>query len=233
MTDMHAHVLPGMDDGSGSTEESLAMLRASAAQGIGRVAATPHFYAWENSPEEFLARRGKAAENLLARWTPDLPRLLLGAEVCYFEGMSRVRELDALCIEGTRLLLVEMPFAPWTERMVRELLLLHRQLGAEVLLAHMERYLRLQQKAVWTVLEEAGVLMQCNAGFFLNWRTRAKARRMLRAGRIQLLGSDCHNMRTRPPRLGDAMKLLERREMEILTEQMDRLVPDLAEGDGL
>lgn len=226
MTDIHAHVLPGMDDGSGSTEESLAMLRASAEQGISRVAATPHFYAWENSPAEFLARRAAAAERLRARWAPELPTLLLGAEVCYFEGMSRVRELDALRVEGTRLLLLEMPFAPWTDRMLRELLLLHQRLGVDVLLAHMERYLRFQKRAVWTVLREAGVLMQCNAGFFLDWRTRARARRMLRSGQVHLLGSDCHNMRTRPPRLGDALQLLGERELAVLTRQLDRLVPE-------
>ena len=43
MTDIHSHILPGMDDGSRSTEESLAMLAASAAQGVRAIAATPHF----------------------------------------------------------------------------------------------------------------------------------------------------------------------------------------------
>ena len=49
MTDIHCHVLPEMDDGSRSVEESVAMLEALSAQGVGCVAATPHFYAMENS----------------------------------------------------------------------------------------------------------------------------------------------------------------------------------------
>ena len=44
MIDFHSHVLPGMDDGSASLEESIAMLRMEAEQGITQVVATPHFY---------------------------------------------------------------------------------------------------------------------------------------------------------------------------------------------
>ena len=57
MIDLHTHVLPGMDDGSRSPEESARMLRELAAQGVTLAAATPHFYAGENSPDRFLRRR--------------------------------------------------------------------------------------------------------------------------------------------------------------------------------
>ena len=60
MTDMHCHILPGMDDGSRSAAESLSMLEASAAQGVDRIVATPHFYAGENSPEVFLSPAGRS-----------------------------------------------------------------------------------------------------------------------------------------------------------------------------
>lgn len=70
MTDMHCHILPGMDDGSRSAAESLSMLEASAAQGVDRIVATPHFYAGENSPEVFLSRREHAYERLKAVWRP-------------------------------------------------------------------------------------------------------------------------------------------------------------------
>ena len=55
-TDFHSHILPGMDDGSRSVEESLGMLRMEAKHGIRRIVATPHFYARQNSPTEFLDR---------------------------------------------------------------------------------------------------------------------------------------------------------------------------------
>ena len=57
MIDFHTHILPKMDDGSKSTEESIAMLKMQAEQGIRWVVATPHFYAEPESPQDFLQRR--------------------------------------------------------------------------------------------------------------------------------------------------------------------------------
>jgi len=228
MTDIHCHVLPQMDDGSRSVEESLAMLEALAAQGVSCVAATPHFYAGENSPEEFLGRRAASMEKLAGVWRPGLPTLKLGAEVCYFEGVSRCKELDALEIEDTGLLLLEMPFSRWTPRMLREVWELQVRVrpGMTVLLAHIERYLRWQEAETWDALLEWGVLNQCNASFFLRWQTKYKALRMLREGRIHLLGSDSHNMDSRPPELGKALAMLGRNERQILEENSRRFLPD-------
>jgi len=228
MTDIHCHVLPQMDDGSQSVEESLAMLEAMAAQGVDRVVATPHFYAHENSPEEFLARRTARMEKLAGVLHPDLPALKLGAEVYYFEGVSRCEELEALKIEGTGLLLLEMPFCRWSRRMLQEVWEIHSS-RATVLLAHIERYLRWQDRETWDMLAKWGVLNQCNASFFLRWQTRQKALRMLREGRVQLLGSDSHNMESRPPQLGAALALLGQKERGIWEKNGRRLLPDWGE----
>jgi len=223
MTDIHCHVLPQMDDGSRSVEESLAMLEEMAAQGVGCVAATPHFYAGENSPERFLVRRAASMEKLAGACRPGLPTLKLGAEVCYFEGISRCEGLDALEIEGTGLLLLEMPFCRWTQRMLQEVWVLASRMG--VLLAHIERYLRWQDGEVWDLLADRGVLNQCNASFFLRWQTRKKALRMLREGKIHLLGSDSHNMDSRPPELGKALAVLGQEERAILEENGRKFLP--------
>ena len=74
----------------------------------------------------------------------------------------------------------------------------------------MERYWSAQSKQVIRTLQQSGVWMQCNASFFLSWRTKRKALRMLQKGEIHMLGSDAHNMTTRPPRLGDAMEVIEK-----------------------
>lgn len=218
MIDVHCHILPGMDDGSKSPEESLAMLEACAAQGIRRIVATPHFYAGENSPEHFLRRRSAAAQRLQTVWRPGMPEMKLGCEVCYFEGINRCGALDALQLEGTELLLLEMPFVRWTQRMLREIREIQSRPGTVVLLAHIERYLHLQKPEVWDALLHFGVLNQCNAEFFLNWRTRRRALRMLREGRIHLPGSDAHDIARRPPRLGEALAVLHPRERELLEE---------------
>lgn len=219
MTDIHTHILPRMDDGSRSVEESLAMLEASGAQGIPQVLATPHFYPAEEGPEAFLARRAAAAARLRTVLRPGLPEVRLGAEVCYFEGMARSGVLDALRLEGTGALLLEMPLAPWTERMLREVRSV-QELPGTVVLAHIERYLGLQEPRVWDGLLELGIRFQCNASFFLHWRTRRRALKLLRAGRVHLLGSDCHGVDRRPPRLGEALALLRPEERRMLEKNL-------------
>ena len=86
ITDFHSHILPGIDDGSRCVEESIAMLRMEAEQGITQVIATPHFYPSHHRPEDFLAKRREAEEGLQeARSGQDgLPRVLVGAEVYFF-----------------------------------------------------------------------------------------------------------------------------------------------------
>lgn len=227
MVDIHSHVLPGMDDGSKSVEESIQMLKVTVQQGIRQIAATPHFYPADNSPEQFLDRRAKAEKRLRDAWQPWFPELRIGAEVYYFEGMSHAEALDDLRIEGTELLLLEMPFAPWSERMVREIEEIQARSGITVLMAHIERYFRFQKSQVWEELMQTGVRMQCNAEFFLHWKTRRKALRMLKAGKIHFLGSDCHNMRSRQPVLGEALSRIGDAERQRLEETISAYLPGI------
>ena len=189
------------------------MLAAASAQGIHRMVATPHFYPFEDDPRLFLERRS-AAEARLRRAMGEndknnaFPQLLMGAEVYYFDGISTSNAVEALCIADTGLLLLEMPFEPWSDRMLHEILHLHDRPGITVLMAHIERYLRFVKPRALDVLREYGVLMQSNAEFFLSSKTRRRALRMLRRGQIHFLGSDCHNTDTRPQRMGEALALL-------------------------
>ena len=90
MTDLHTHILPGMDDGAATVEISLKMLQAEREQGVETVGLTPHFYGERESVEGFLTRRAAAARQLLAaaeQLPPEkqqtLPRSILGAEVLW------------------------------------------------------------------------------------------------------------------------------------------------------
>lgn len=208
MIDWHSHILPQMDDGSRSVAESLELLRALSAQKIDCVIATPHFYANDESVDDFLKRRDSSYQHLNAHLTEDAPRIVLGSEVSYYPGISRLSGLEQLKIERTNLLLLEMPTSEWTESTVNELLELADRRDLTLVLAHIERYLPYQSKSVWNLLCEHNVLMQTNAGFFLNLGSRHKAFRLLRRGKIQLIGSDCHNMKTRPPRIGKAFEAI-------------------------
>ena len=203
MIDWHSHILPKMDDGSKSAEESADLLRMQSEQGVEIVVATPHYYAEEERPDDFLQRRYRSFQLLRERVLPTHPKILLGAEVRYYPGISSMENIRALCIEGTSLLLLEMPFSRWTEYTVREVLKLSH-LGITVILAHIERYLSFQDKNVWERLADSGIFMQINASFLLRFSTKGKALKLLRKGKVQFIGSDCHDLTVRPPRIGSA-----------------------------
>jgi protein-tyrosine phosphatase len=212
MTDFHAHLLPAIDDGSDSVETSLAMLDIWRAQGIGRVCATPHFYAERTTPERFLSRRAAALQALKAAGGggPKGPEIRCGAEVRFFDGVGAAEALPALCLEGSDLLLLEMPFTRWTDRMLGEVAEI-RQRGLRPVAAHLERYLDLNPGQTIRRFLDMDVLIQCNAEFFLSRRTARRALRMLREERIHFLGSDAHNVSSRAPDLGPALDLIERK----------------------
>lgn len=220
LTDFHSHILPGIDDGSDSVETSMKLLQMSAAQGVRHMAATPHFYAHRHSLERFLEKRNRAEaqlrEAVLDR--TDLPEITVGAEVFFFRGMGESDALQQLTIGDTSYILVEMPFAVWTEEMYRELESIHDNQGLTPVIAHVERYFgHFSTRKIPERLSKLPVLVQSNASFFLDRKTSARALKLLQKGQIHLLGSDCHNLRTRIPNLGPAMKLIE-----------DRLGPEAA-----
>lgn len=210
MIDWHSHVLPLMDDGSKSVEESLLILKMQAEQGAKTVIATPHFYANDESVDSFLERRKQSYERIQSSLNDELPKVLLGAEVAYYSGISRMEGLSKLCIEGTRLLLLEMPFSKWTDYVINEIYELASQGSVVVILAHIERYLGLHSIKVFEDLLEYGVIMQVNASFFCRFSTKRTAIKLLRRGTIRLVGSDAHNLSIRPPRLADAYKKIEK-----------------------
>ncbi len=86
--DIHTHILPVMDDGASSVEESLQLASELSKQRITVIAATPHFYADRENPSDFFERRQKAV-SLLAEKLDKSVTVLPGAEVCYYQGISR------------------------------------------------------------------------------------------------------------------------------------------------
>lgn len=214
LSDFHSHVLPGIDDGSGSVEESLEMLRLEASQGIRHVIATPHFYAHYDTPERFLARREAAMDALMeaAEKEAGLPKIDFGAEVYYFPGMSSSETLSRLTFAEKKCILIEMPPSPWTPAMYRELAGIYEKQDLLPIIAHIDRYITpLRTHGILQRLEELPVLVQANAEFFLRRSTASFALRLLREERIHILGSDCHNMTDRIPNLGTAADVIRRR----------------------
>lgn len=221
MIDWHSHILPGIDDGSRDVSESLALIEKLSEQGVDTVVATPHFYADDNSVDAFLEKRNKAYEAILPQLPKDAPRIVLGAEVLYYEGISRLSDLKKLRIEGTKLLLLEMPMTKWTEYTVRELVELSSLKGITVVLAHVERYIKFQSAGTIDRLYDNGILMQANASFFNELLTRRTALNMLWNHEIHFIGSDCHNLTSRPPKIGKAFEYIEKKLNRAFISQMN------------
>ena len=133
----------------------------------------------------------------------------MGAEVYFFRGISESDMLRELTIGKSAYCLVEMPMSTWTDSMYRELAHIYTNQGIVPIVAHVDRYFtRFRTFGIPQKLEKLPVLIQANASFFSRGSS-ARAMRMLRKEQIHLLGSDCHNMRSRQPNLGKAVEKIQ------------------------
>jgi protein-tyrosine phosphatase len=220
MIDWHSHILPAMDDGSKDVGESLAMLDVLKSQGVKTVIATPHFHANEETVDEFLSRRQSSYDMLLEAMADRDIDILCGAEIKYYPGIGRMEDLKKLSIGDTRLILLEMPMAKWTDYTLQELFELSNTSGLKIVMAHIERYLGMQGRQILKQLCESGIKMQVNASFFSRITSRSKAMNLLQMGYIHFIGSDCHNMTVRPPNIDLAYNVIQRKFGEDFVFQM-------------
>lgn len=210
MIDLHAHVLPGLDDGPADRPAALALLRAMADQGTRVVVATPHSFddRYENpgptvaaavAALQAEAEREQIPIRILAgmelRLRPDLPALL--------------RSGQALGLAGTRYVCVELPhreFPYYTERALYELMLA----GWRPILNHPERNRGIQERPrLMERLADRGVLASVSAGSLLG-RFGPVAERLagqfLQSRAATLVVSDAHDTERRAPELKAALE---------------------------
>ena len=213
MTDLHSHILPGVDDGAKNAEMSLELLRREYADKVTQIALTPHFNFERESVQEFLQRRSGAARELgVALQKAGLAQQMkLGAEVFY---SSRLAETDMrpLCLEGTSLLMIEFPPAYYPQEAPNVLYQLTRQ-GIVPLIAHVERYAFVRSNPnLLCDLIEAGAYTQMNAtSLVVHQQHRNLMVRMIRNGMIHVLATDTHSLKKRPPMLGKAMAIVRKK----------------------
>lgn len=234
VVDFHTHILPGIDDGSKTPEESVAMLQLEARQGIQHVVLTPHFYAEKESLPRFLERRNRAVEHLSAATAgvQNLPEMSLGAEVRIFEGIGNAEFLPELAISGTKCILIEMPMPPWSDNLLKELQRMRYKRGLVPIIAHIDRYISpLRTRGIPETFAELPVLVQASSSFFINRTTRNLALKLLREKKIHLLGSDCHNLDTRIPNLQEALGVIEARTSSSRILRINSLESRLFDGE--
>ena len=221
MVDLHTHILLEIDGGSDGVDTSLAMLRREAEQGVTAVCATSHYYAKHSSIPAFCERRAEALERLTGVLTDGLPQVLPAAEVAYFPRMEE-QDLTPLCIQGTRTLMLEMPFADWTSLQAEAVEALVLDCGYQVVLVHPERFcFSKSNRHQLEKLAELPIGLQVNAGSLLRWGTRRLALDLLQMAQYPLLGSDCHNLTSRPPNLKEGRKVVMQKLGEAFLKKID------------
>jgi protein-tyrosine phosphatase len=217
LIDLHSHVLPGIDDGPGSSTESLEILRVAAGAGIETMLATPHVSSRYRNDSETIRRA--AGELAAARHdAPSEVEVLLGAEV----ALTRVVELEPAELERLRLgdgpwVLLEPPFTTVVAGLDATVSELHR-LGHRVLLAHPERCPAFHRDpALLERLVDGGVLTSLTAGSLVG-RFGGEARRLalalLDSGMAHNVASDAHDPVQRPPSIGAELTEAGRGELE-------------------
>ncbi len=211
MVDFHTHILPAVDDGSKNISDSLKLLSMLSSQGVGVVCATPHYLADRESVDEFVNRRDASYNELKSALSQDSPEILLGAEVAYYDGLSKLDNLEKLCIADSRLLLLEMPVGIWSEYSLKELINLACSNRFTIVLAHIERYDVIRNKVLMDRLLKSGILFQINASFINSFSTRRRALKLIADSRVHFIGSDCHDSEKRPPFLGKAYSFIEKK----------------------
>jgi protein-tyrosine phosphatase len=207
--DLHCHLLPGLDDGPATMDQTLALADALAAAGIERVLATPHVSPeYPNGAERVDKLTMLVAAELAARGHP--LQVEAGAEIDLGHVASLpAGELELLRLGTSSALLVECPFTrvmPHFEGLVRQLM----ARGNRVLLAHPERSpLFLREPALLTRLVADGALASLTgASFTGRFGTTAQryAEWAVDDGLAHNVATDAHNTQRRPPILRDALQ---------------------------
>lgn len=224
MIDLHCHVLPGIDDGPDTIDESLALARAAAAGGTETIVATPHASArYPNRPESIGRLVAELNDRLEAEGVP--VEIRQGAEV----AMTHVQEIDPaelaeMTLGGGPWLLLEPPFVPVALGIDQTVARLHSQ-GHGVVLAHPERCPAFHRDIdLLRAFVHDGVLTSITAGSLVGrfgGEVRRFAKRLLTERLVHNVASDAHDVHRRPPNLAAELEQAGLRELgDWLTAQV-------------
>lgn len=210
MTDIHSHILPGVDDGAPDMETSLSLLRYMESLGIQEVWLTPHVMEdYHTSPEQL--RKGFAALKEVYR---DHLELNLASEYMMDAAFTDRLKGDLLPIGNNNLLVETSYMFPPTG--LQDILMNVWNAGYHPLIAHPERYLYMEEQDYRT-LKEKGYYFQLNlmslSGYY-GHRPKMVSEKLLLQGMYDFVGTDLHHLERYQPML-DALKLT-RKQLEAL-----------------
>ena len=212
MVDLHAHVLPGLDDGPETLAEAVEMLSDVVATGVTTVVATPHVSDRYPVTPDQISDSVATVKAALAERSLRL-ELLPGAEVDSRRlAMLDAQDVTSLTLGGSgRYLLVELPWEGVNVATGKAMQQLASR-GVRPVIAHPERYAYVQESpAIVTSLTESGALMQVTVTSLVGGHGRAAAataRVLLEHGLVHVLASDMHGPRLNRAPLADAAPAL-------------------------
>ena len=213
--DIHSHLLPGLDDGARTIEDSKRMLHIAYSEGIRNIIVTPHF-----REEMFMSSLDEInsayyeVKQLIVNEGLDI-NLYLGQEIYYSSNTSTLLlDKKILTMAGSDYVLLE--FSPNTAyQYIKSALQNTIMSGFWPILAHFERYDNIVSN--WNNIEEIinmGVCVQVNAstitGSPLSKHTRL-AKKLLKYDMVDFIATDSHNDRSRDPRLNDCVTYIDKK----------------------
>lgn len=206
--DIHAHILPSLDDGAKNSAMALDMLRQAQAEGIREIILTPHYKPMRHNSRPETVRRALYQLEKLRDAAGISTRLHLGNEVHYgSDVIEALREKKVFTMAGSACVLVE--FSPAENyAYIREAAYNLLAEGYVPVLAHVERYRCLMEKKVRAEeLYDMGCHLQVNASSITgeNGMTcRQNVKWLLRREFVSFVGTDCHDDRKRTPKMAKA-----------------------------
>lgn len=204
--DMHCHIVPGVDDGSGSLEESIRMLEMEYKQGVRTIIATPHFRFRMFEPSLSLVKQNF---ELLKKEAQSMGiDMYLGCEFhSTMEMVNMLRHGDVVSMAGSRYVLVEFSGGD-EESYIKERVYSLISGGYKPIIAHIERYEAMYKQ--FDFIEELidmGAKMQVNADSILGkdgFGVKRFCKKLMKYDMLSYVGSDCHGSRERISRIGEA-----------------------------
>jgi len=212
LIDIHSHILPGVDDGAKTEEESIAMAEAALSEGIRTIIATPHHRnrAYDNYKQEIVTNVAILNELFASKNIP--LNVLAGQEVrIYGELLEDYAHGDIQTLADTKYVLVEFPFGSvpqYTERLLYDM----QVAGLRPIIAHPERNRELieNHNRMYELIRN-GALSQVTAASLLGKFGKEIAEfseQLIQANLVHFIASDAHNTDSRGFNLRDAYELI-------------------------
>lgn len=214
MIDMHSHVIPGIDDGSHSVQETFNMIEEARKVGFSDIILTSHYLSnyYEPTTGEIILWKEKLQEILDSK--KQKINLHSGMEIYISNKIEDlIKEKKLLTLADSRYMLMELPLSS-TVNYFDYVIYYLQSISLQLVLAHPERYKHVQEnpEIIHDYIEK-GALIQCNYGSILGLygkEAKKTVKVLLKNKQVHFLGSDCHKERTIYTLIPEAIKRIKK-----------------------